>query len=176
MRDVQYRSRVTSLFLARFPRATRVSRSTARGSCQTCTWVAVVLRARRQNRTRAPRAARAQRARAHVQRTIRIFTFTWSHLCQDWTKSFVSRVEPSLEHQTQLRQDVEMTYRQAVTQSVGRIPTHALVLFEDDDTYATVPANRILEPSDPTLFQNGGSCQVKWTGKKVYTAMLIATG
>ena len=31
-----------------------------------------------------------------------------------------------------------MTYRQAVTQSVGRIPTHALVLFEDDDMYATV--------------------------------------
>ena len=169
---IQYRSRVTSLFLARFPRATRVSRSTARGSCQTCAWVPVVIRACRQNRMRAPRAARAQRACAHMQRMIRIFTFTWSHLCQDWTKSFISRVEPSLEHQ----QDVEMTYRQAVTQSVGRIPTHALVLFEDDDTYATVPANRILEPSDPTLFQNGGSCQVKWTGKKVYTAMLIATG
>ena len=69
-----------------------------------------------------------------------------------------------------------MTYRQAVTQSAGQIPTHKLVPFEDDDTYDTVPANRILEPSDPTLFRNGDSCQVKWTGKKVYTATLIVTG
>ena len=66
--DIQYRSRVTSLFLARFPWATCVSHSTARGSCQTCTWVPAVLHAHRQNRTRAQtesyaRAHRIVRAR-----------------------------------------------------------------------------------------------------------------
>ena len=69
-----------------------------------------------------------------------------------------------------------MTYRQAVAQSCCRLPTHALVLFEEDETYATVPLKRIVEPSEPTLLQRGGCCQVKWAGGKLFKATVIAIG